>query len=194
MSANIIYPNVSSNKYLCRTNVKNIITPDSLEDIKNFANNLKLPKLKCFNLLNNKHKIENIIYLEANFILSKIDFILENIKKKISDPINSGSQRTYIGLFLYICSLSLYNYNKPIKSNGLIKNKKSDIEQITTKIKEIIQNFEENQPIYQNALSYFFPLSQNKDKILAKMKARTSLSDLILFINVYVDRFFVYIL
>jgi len=116
MSANIIYPNVSSNKYLCRTNVKNIITPNSLQDIKNFTNNLKLPKLKCFNLLNNENKITNIIYLETQFILSKLDFILENmenIEKKNSAPINSGSKRTIIGFFLYICTLSLYNYNKP---------------------------------------------------------------------------------
>ena len=199
MNANIIYPNVDSKKYLCRTNVKNIITPDSLQDIKNFANNLKLPKLKCFNLLNNENKIKNIRYLEAKFILSKLDFILENIEKKISAPINSapinsGSKKTIIGWFLYYISRGYYNYNKPIKSKGLIKYENSEEGQITTKFEEIIQNFEENQQIYQTALSYFFPPPQIKNKIVAKMNAQTNLSDLILFINVYVDRFFVYIL
>jgi hypothetical protein len=196
MSANIIYPNVS-NEYLCRTNVKNIITPDSLQYIKNFANNLKLPKLKCFNLLNIENKIKNIRYLETQFILSKLDFILkniENIENKISDSINSKSQRTIIGRFLYYISIGYYNYNKPIKSTGLINYEKSNERQITTKFEEIIKNFEKNQKNYANALSYFFPLPQNKDKILAKMKTQTNLSDLILFINVYVDRFFVYIL
>ena len=198
MSANIIYPNVSNvnNKYLCRTNVKNIITPDSLQDIKNFANNLKLPRLKCFNLLNNEHKIKNIIYLETQFILSKLDFILENIEKKNSIPINSVSKSTGLGMLLYFLTFTLYNYNKHMssKSKGLTNYEKSEERQIKIKFEEIIENFEKNQQNYANTLSYFFPLPQNKDKIVKKMKAQPNLSDLILFINVYVDRFFVYIL
>ena len=87
MSANIIYPNVSNvnNKYLCRTNVKNIITPDSLQDIKNFANNLKLPRLKCFNLLNNEHKniCQKYSAEDNNTLLNLKNKIKKNRRKNI---------------------------------------------------------------------------------------------------------------